>query len=167
MPVIMLDHAHWAQLEQVQLKVDGKVTYQSDQSRFGVPDLWEPAGATGDCEDMALAKRARLIALGWPADDLRIAVTLDETGQLHAVLTVDVVTTKGAPATYVLDSRFLHVEPWKNLSEYGYTWLERAKPGSSAWSRLADAGPVATRAMASMQNGGGGGIASPVGVESQ
>lgn len=165
MPVVVLDHAHWAQLEQVQLQVDGKVSYQSDLSRFGVADLWEPADTAGDCEDIALAKRARLTALGWPADDLRIAVTLDETGQLHAVLTVDVVTARGAPATYVLDSRFVHVEPWQNLSEYGYTWLERAQPGSAAWSRLADAGPVAMRALASVQ--GGVEVASPVGTESQ
>jgi predicted transglutaminase-like cysteine proteinase len=169
MPMIVLDHAHWTQLEQVQLKVDGKVAYQTDQQHFGAAELWEPAGKTGDCEDMALAKRQRLVALGWPADDLRIAVAIDEKGELHAVLTVDVVSTKGAPATYVLDSRFLHVEPWKRLSEFGYTWVERAKPGSAQWSRLGD-GAAETRAIASLQASipiAAAGGPSPVGVESQ
>jgi predicted transglutaminase-like cysteine proteinase len=166
MPVVVLDHAHWAQLEQVQLRVDSKVTYQSDQSRFGKAEWWEPADKTGDCEDMALTKRAQLMALGWPADDLRIAVAIDETGQLHAVLTVDVLSARGAPATYVLDSRFLHVEPWQHLTDYGYTWLERAKPGSPGWSRLApDAAPVARQAMASLQANYQ--FASPARVESQ
>jgi predicted transglutaminase-like cysteine proteinase len=147
MPAVVLDQVHWAQLEQVQLKVDGKVVYQTDQRRFGVADFWEPARKKGDCEDMALAKRARLIDMGWPADDLRIAVAVDERGALHAVLTVDVLSAKGAPATYVMDSRFLHVEPWKRLSEYGYSWVERARPGSAEWSRL-DAGAQPAGALA-------------------
>ena len=169
MPMIVLDQAHWAQLEQVQLKVDGKVAYQTDQQHFGAGEFWEPAGRTGDCEDMALAKRQRLVALGWPADDLRIAVAINEKGELHAVLTVDVVSAKGAPATYVLDNRFLHVEPWKRLSEFGYTWVERARPGSSQWSRLGD-GAAQTRAIASLQADAhiaASGAPSPVGVESQ
>jgi predicted transglutaminase-like cysteine proteinase len=165
MPMIVMDPPHWAQLEQVQQAVNGKVAYQTDQAHFGVADWWEPAGGTGDCEDMALSKRARLEALGWPADDLRIAVVVDERGELHAVLTVDVATPKGAPATYVLDSRFLHVEPWKRLSNYGYTWVERARPGSAQWSLLTDASPAAERVIASLQTAVR--IASPVVVERQ
>ncbi|MDB5461237.1 MAG: hypothetical protein JWO72_2978 [Caulobacteraceae bacterium] len=176
MPAVILDQVHWAQLEQVQLKVDGKVVYQTDEHRFGVADYWEPARKKGDCEDMALAKRARLIAMGWPADDLRIAVAVDEHGDLHAVLTVDVLSPKGTAATYVMDSRFLHVEPWKRLSEYGYTWVERAKPGSAEWSRLDTAArpageTVATGALAASGPTGamlaGLPLSSPMRVESQ
>lgn len=148
MPVVVLDQAHWAQLEHVQLKVDAKVVFQTDQRQFGKTDYWEPAGKKGDCEDIALAKRARLMALGWPAEDLRIAVVLDENNQLHAVLTVDVLSAKGKPATYVLDSRFAHVEPWKRLSDYGYTWVERAKPGSAEWSRVEDGGAMSATLIA-------------------
>jgi predicted transglutaminase-like cysteine proteinase len=169
MPVIILDQAHWAQLEQVQLKVDGQISFQTDEQRFGKGDYWEPADKTGDCEDIALTKRQRLVALGWPADSLRIAVAISEKGELHAVLTVDVVSTKGAPGTYVLDNRFLHVEPWKRLSEFGYTWVERAKPGSSQWARLGN-GTAESRAIASLQTNvetaaAAGGL--PVRVESQ
>jgi predicted transglutaminase-like cysteine proteinase len=149
MPVVILDQVHWAQLEHVQLKIDAKVVFQTDQRQFGQTDYWEPAGKKGDCEDIALAKRARLMALGWPAEDLRIAVVLDENNQLHAVLTVDVVSVKGRPATYVLDSRFAHVEPWKRLSDYGYTWVERAKPGSAEWRRVEDGGAMSATLIAS------------------
>jgi predicted transglutaminase-like cysteine proteinase len=170
MPMIVLDQAHWTQLEQVQMMVDAQVVYVDDMKQYGVEDYWEPAKTKGDCEDIALAKRQRLEALGWPADDLRIAVVIDGTGQLHAVLTVDAVSTKGAPATYVMDSRFVHVEPWKRLNEYGYTWVERAKPGRTEWSRLDGGAPAAQTVIALLQATvvtGSPGAASPVGVESQ
>ena len=148
MPAIVIDQAHWAQLEQVQLKVDGKVVFTTDDQRFGKADYWEAATKQGDCEDMALAKRDRLMKLGWPPEDLRIAMVIDERGELHAVLTVDVMSAKGAPATYVLDNRFLHVETWKHLSDYGYTWVERAKPGSTQWTRLEAGGAAAAQFIA-------------------
>lgn len=136
MPVIMIDQAHWTQLEQVQQQVDQKVKYVPDMERFGVEDWWEAAVDKGDCEDIVLAKRNRLMAMGWPAEALRIAVVIDNHHDLHAVLTVDVLSQQGKPATYVLDSHFQHVEPWQFLNEYGYVWLERSKPGSTQWSRL-------------------------------
>ena len=150
MPVVMLDQAHWAQLEQVQLAVGQQVKYVSDMERFGVPDWWEPADKTGDCEDIALTKRQRLMDLGWPAEALRIAALIDGHGQLHAVLTVDVVSEKGAPGTYVLDSHFTHVEPWQIMNQYGYYWLERSKPGSALWARLDGDSPVGTQQIASL-----------------
>ncbi|MEI9891615.1 MAG: transglutaminase-like cysteine peptidase [Caulobacteraceae bacterium] len=94
------------------------------------------AANKGDCEDIVLTKRKRLMDMGWPADLLRIAVVIDGHGDLHAVLTVDVLSQQGKPATYVLDSHFQHVEPWQYLNQYGYIWLERSKPGSTLWSRL-------------------------------
>jgi predicted transglutaminase-like cysteine proteinase len=150
MPVVMIDQAHWAQLEQVQMQVDQKVAYASDMERFGVPDWWEPATDKGDCEDIVLAKRKKLMEMGWDADVLRIAVVIDGHGALHAVLTVDVLSQAGKPATYVLDSHFQHVEPWQVLNQYGYTWLERSKPGSIAWSRLDNGTPAETTRIASL-----------------
>ena len=95
MPAIILDQMHWAQLEQVQQVVNQRVTPESDAQRFGVKEYWEPAGRSGDCEDIALAKRARLIEMGWPADNLRIAVVINERREMHAVPTVDVTSQKG------------------------------------------------------------------------
>jgi predicted transglutaminase-like cysteine proteinase len=148
MPALILDQAHWAQLEQVQMQVDRAVTYVSDMERFGVEDWWEPAVDRGDCEDIVLAKRKRLVEMGWPVDLLRIAAVIDGRGQLHAVLTVDVTSQAGKPATYVLDSHFEHVEPWAQLNAYGYTWLERSKPGSAQWARLDSGGAAATMKIA-------------------
>jgi predicted transglutaminase-like cysteine proteinase len=150
MPMIVMDQAHWAQLEQVQVQVDHQVKYVSDMERFGVGDWWEPAKTTGDCEDIALTKRQRLMDMGWPAESLRIAALIDGHGDLHAVLTVDVESLKGAPATYVLDSHFAHVEPWQVLSQYGYYWLERSKPGSSQWARLDGDSAVGSQKIASL-----------------
>jgi hypothetical protein len=75
-------------------------------------------------------------------------VVIDGHGALHAVLTVDVLSQQGKPATYVLDSHFEHVEPWQYLSQYGYTWLERSKPGSTQWARLDNGGSVPAQQMA-------------------
>lgn len=136
MPGVIIDQAHWTQLEQVQLQVDQKVHYVSDMQRFGVDDWWEPASDKGDCEDIALSKRQKLLDMGWPAEALRIAVVVDGHGDLHAVLTVDGRSEQGKPVTYALDNHFEHVEPWQVLNQYGYVWLERSKPGSSEWSRL-------------------------------
>jgi predicted transglutaminase-like cysteine proteinase len=150
MPVVVLDQAHWTQLEQVQMEIGRQVKYVSDMDRFGVPDWWEPSSKTGDCEDIALTKRKRLMDMGWPAELLRIAVLTDGHGELHAVLTVDVVSQKGAAGTYVLDSHFEHVEPWQALNQYGYYWLERSKPGSSEWARLDGDSPIGTQKIAGL-----------------
>lgn len=150
MPVVILDQVHWVQLEQVQLQVDHKVRYASDMERFGVPDWWEPAADRGDCEDIVLTKRQKLMDLGWPAEALRIAVVIDGRGELHALLTVDVTMANGAPATYALDSHFEHVEPWNVLSQYGYTWLERSKPGSPKWTRLDNGQAAANQQIAQL-----------------
>jgi predicted transglutaminase-like cysteine proteinase len=148
MPALIIDQAHWAQLEQVQAEVDHRVRYVTDLERFGVSDWWEPASDKGDCEDIVLSKRQRLLDMGWPGDALRIAVVIDGHGALHAVLTVDVLSQQGKPATYVLDSHFEHVEPWQYLGQYGYTWLERSKPGSSQWARLDNGGSATVQQMA-------------------
>jgi hypothetical protein len=66
------------------------------------------------------------------------------------VLTVDVESMKGKPATYVLDSHFEHVEPWQVLNQYGYYWLERSKPGSSEWARLDGGSAAGTVQIASL-----------------
>lgn len=134
MPVVILDHAHWVQLEQVQRAVNDKVRYEDDQQDYGVAEFWEVANKRGDCEDYALAKRQRLMELGWPADSLRIATAFNERGELHAVLTVDVTAADGRRGTYVLDNRFADVEPWQLL--VGYRWLERQGPTEYAWTYI-------------------------------
>lgn len=136
MPVVIVDQAHWAQLEQVQRHVNNSVRYIENIRQFGSADVWEIADREGDCKDIALAKRKRLLELGWPPESLRMALAYTETGEMHAVLTVDVTTVEGQRGTYVLDNRFAEVEPWQVMTRYGYRWLERAGPSQYAWTYI-------------------------------
>jgi predicted transglutaminase-like cysteine proteinase len=73
-------------LRQVDAEVDRQVTYQSDPAG---QDYWQPATWAGDCEDYALLKRKRLIARGWPAEDLQVMFVEAKPGRFrggHAVL---------------------------------------------------------------------------------
>lgn len=123
--MLILTDQRRTELERVNAEVNGRVGYKADIDLYGMPEFWTIAGREGDCEDYALAKRAELLALGWPVEALRLAVCLDEHGRGHAVLTVD--TDRGA---YVLDNRSLLVQPWKALP---YTWIKRQAAGGKAW----------------------------------
>ena len=78
-------------------------------SEAGRRDRWQADVAAGDCEDFALTKRRRLIALGWPPRTLRLAVTRTAAGEGHAVLVVS--TSKG---DLVLDNRTAAVKRWQS-----------------------------------------------------
>jgi predicted transglutaminase-like cysteine proteinase len=73
----------------------------------GDRDRWEADVAAGDCEDYALTKRRKLIALGWSARALRIAVARTASVEGHAVLVV--ATSQG---DLVLDNCTMAVRGW-------------------------------------------------------
>jgi predicted transglutaminase-like cysteine proteinase len=109
---------------------------KTDAERFHRPDYWEAAGPDGgDCEDKALLARAMLRARGWPGASLKLALAWTESGEYHAVLTVDVIR-KGQPATYVIDPRFGWVLPWDALTRFGYRWDRRQADTRSGWVRI-------------------------------
>jgi predicted transglutaminase-like cysteine proteinase len=125
------------QLERVQREVS-TLARTSDDDRFRRADFWTVAGAQGgDCEDFALAARARLMSQGWPPRSLRIAMAWTEKGLYHAVLTVD-VEHKGHLATLVLDSRFDDVRGWDELTARGYRWDRRQAAGLPYWVTVAN-----------------------------
>jgi len=134
----VLTPERWKQLEKVQSSVF-KMPVRTDMERLNQLDLWQVADAQngGDCEDHALAARQSLLALGWPAEALRIAMGWTEQGAYHAVLTVDVTTPKGSEETYVLDSRFHRIESWKTLSRIGYRWDRRQAAAGPQWVTIA------------------------------
>jgi predicted transglutaminase-like cysteine proteinase len=133
---VVLDAARWAELEAVRAEI-AALPRRSDRDRFGRADIWQIADGTGgDCEDLALAARARLHSLGWPADALRLALAWDETGTYHAVLTVETVH-RGLPATYVIDNRIPWVVGWSALTRYGYRWNIRQSGRLGEWVRIA------------------------------
>lgn len=107
--------------------VNASTTYRTDAQSFGVPEFWETAGQFGDCEDYALAKRARLLAAGWPPDLLGLCVCVDETGAGHCVLYVYTID-RGA---WILDNR--HEWPMRP-HELPYTWSKMLCDGK--WRQL-------------------------------
>lgn len=113
----------WGQLRAVNRDINRSIRPSTDRALYGMEEFWQRplltsgAGARGDCEDYALEKRARLIALGWPADSLALAVAVAPRIGLHAVLLVQ--TDEG---DFVLDN--LHDEP-RALSSLDYVWLSR------------------------------------------
>ncbi len=107
----------------VNAEINARVSYRPDSG-----DRWEPATLVGDCEDYALAKRARLIAAGWPEGALRLALCRTEIGEAHLVLTID--TEAG---TFVLDNRRSTVLLWTKLP---YQWIAREVPGKFMWEKI-------------------------------
>lgn len=71
-----------AQLRRVNRSVNTAFRFRSEAI-----DEWYDVSERryGDCEDFALAKRARLVRLGWPRGNLPIALTT-RNGVAHAVL---------------------------------------------------------------------------------
>lgn len=79
-------------------------------------DSWDMDVRYGDCEDYVLTKRSRLTKLGWPANKLRIAVTMTRNNNGHAVLVVS--TDKG---DLVLDNRMDEIKNWQDTD---LQWLK-------------------------------------------
>lgn len=106
----------FALLKTVNFAVNNLVKYKSDPENYGRPEYWVEAHESGDCEDYALRKRKMLRGLGWPAEDLNIAVCYTEDNQLHAVLVATFENTD-----YVLDNRANVIWKW---SECNYKWVK-------------------------------------------
>jgi predicted transglutaminase-like cysteine proteinase len=104
---IALDADHLAELRQVNADVNGSIRPVNDAPSSPLGDDWRVNVKAGDCEDFALTKRSRLIAKGWPANHLRVAIGNTASGEGHAVL---VVSTTGGD--YILDNRSNAILPW-------------------------------------------------------
>ena len=128
-----LDADHWQQLVAVTRAV-AALPRVPDRDRFHRAEYWQAADeAGGDCEDLALLARARLRALGWPPEALRLALAWTETREYHAVLTVEALH-HGIAATYVIDSRFGWVVGWDALTRHGYRWDMRQRGDAPGWA---------------------------------
>lgn len=114
---IVATAARWRELHDVNQSVNALMEI-SDKDLYGREEIWTYADDRGgDCEDLALEKRRRLIALGWPADAVLLATAWDALGAGHAVLIVTL--TDG---DYVLDNRAPDIRLW---SETHYHWRSR------------------------------------------
>ncbi len=92
-------------LQAVNASVNRSIKPVNDSPAQG--DVWSADVTSGDCEDFALIKRRQLVAQGWPARSLRIAVARTRSGEGHAVLVV-----KTSEGDLVLDNRFSTIRAW-------------------------------------------------------
>lgn len=95
-----------------------RVSYVEDSSNYGKSDYWatpiEFFDRGGDCEDYAIAKYASLRALGFRADQLRIAIVQDKIKNIaHALLIV--YTDEG---TFVLDNQDKRARMASDVNRY-------------------------------------------------
>lgn len=125
--VVALSGPLWRTVTRVNAEINAAIRADDDLRAYRQADYWTIPRATGrarpvgDCEDFALAKRERLLALGVPSEALSIALVTTRTGLSHAVLLV--ATDQGE---YVLDN----LTPWVvHWTEARLTWRERQAPG--------------------------------------
>ncbi|MCX7303304.1 MAG: transglutaminase-like cysteine peptidase [Hyphomicrobiales bacterium] len=128
---VELTRTLWTTLISVNNAVNGAVTPRTDMEIWGKEEVWSYPTSVGDCEDYALEKRRRLMAMGVPAGDLLMTVARQPNGDGHAVLTVH--TSRG---DFVLDNLETRVMAW---SETPYTYLKRQSDrNSGAWVSIDD-----------------------------
>ncbi|WP_394663075.1 transglutaminase-like cysteine peptidase [uncultured Sphingomonas sp.] len=108
-----------AMLKLVNHHVNSRVRQRPDAEIYGVGELWRRSGdgsnAVGDCEDLAIEKRAELIAAGFPPDRLAFAVVYSRAAGLHTVL-----VARTEMEDVVLDGRSPYVTNW---SKVPYSWI--------------------------------------------
>jgi predicted transglutaminase-like cysteine proteinase len=116
-------------LATVNLSVNRMLIPVTDQSHWGILDLWSyPTDGLGDCEDYQLLKRKILIDAGLPRRALRMTVVVDTSGEGHAVLTVR--TDRG---DLILDNKTDDVVEWFRTN---YQYIKRESAETTGWIYL-------------------------------
>jgi len=118
------------ELRRVNFQVNRDIKPQSD---IAGQDEWNIDVKSGDCEDYVLTKRSRLVKLGWPANKLRVAVTMTPNNNGHAVLVVSTDT-----GDLVLDNRSNEIRNWRDTD---LRWLKiQSDVNPLFWSDLTSGG---------------------------
>jgi len=124
-----LTPARMEELVEINDLVNNAITPVTDQSLYGIAEMWAYPYDRGDCEDYVLLKRRLLVQRGWPVSTLLITVVRDEKGDGHAVLTV--TTSAG---DLVLDNQETEIRFWRDTP---YEYLKRqAKGDPNRWVSL-------------------------------
>jgi predicted transglutaminase-like cysteine proteinase len=128
-PQVEMNDELWAQVNRMNRDANRAIRYVSD-ANFGRPDVWRIATNAGDCEDYALAKRAAMMDVGFPATALRLATVYSRRTGHHAVLVL--TTTDG---DYVLDNTRDVILPWEQTQ---FAWVSVQSSGDPMqWLRVA------------------------------
>jgi hypothetical protein len=82
--------SQYSELADINDTVNNQFDYETDQSGYGVGDLWAimSGNDTGDCEDFALTKQQWLLDEGWDVSNLQLGLCWTETGGYHALMGV-------------------------------------------------------------------------------
>jgi predicted transglutaminase-like cysteine proteinase len=105
------------ELDRVNRQVNAEIEPATDLEIYGVTEHWTIPTRRGDCEDYALLKRKRLMAIGWPANALLMTVVRDEKNEGHAVL-----TARTSQGDFILDNKIESVKLW---NQTGYHFVMR------------------------------------------
>lgn len=106
------------ELVNINLAVNKAILPQEDGLTGGRGDEWTVDVTRGDCEDYALSKRKRLLAMGWSSSKLRIATALTRDGTGHAVLIARLDNQD-----VVLDNLTGSIRPWYE-TEYRFLKIQ-------------------------------------------
>jgi predicted transglutaminase-like cysteine proteinase len=120
-------------LYRINSAVNAEIRFELDSQQYGVEDYWAlPTSGQGDCEDIALEKRRRLVAAGIAPAALRLAFVYHRSAMSpHSILTVE--TTLG---TFLLDTASDRVRRW-DQSAYNFEARERV---DGRWDRYDQGG---------------------------
>jgi predicted transglutaminase-like cysteine proteinase len=128
---VSLTRTLWAQMIRINNAVNQEVEPKTDMELWGKEEKWSYPQGAGDCEDYALEKRRRLMAIGVPAGNLLMTVARQPNGDGHAVLTV-----RTSFGDFILDNLDPRILGWE---ETPYTYLKRqSETNSGAWIRIDD-----------------------------
>lgn len=116
-------------LARINGQVNREIKFSEDIFEYNEEDYWTyPIQGRGDCEDIALEKRRRLVALGLPRAALRMTIGQHKRKLFsHAFLAVE--TAKG---TFILDTDRDDPIIW-HATEYNYEARERP---DGKWERF-------------------------------
>lgn len=125
-------------------KINRQTRQIEDQQQYGQAERWAlPTARGGDCEDIVLLKKMKLMQAGIAPSSLLIATVLDRKNSSHAVLVMR--TDRGDLVLDSLNSRIVH---W---TDTGYTFLKMQNPAAlGSWDavlagRLIKDRPTASR----------------------
>lgn len=116
-------------LRHVNSEVNAEIRFMLDRDSVGEEEVWRyPVEGRGDCEDIALEKRRRLVELGLPRAALTMAIVHHKAKLFsHAVLLAE--TTRG---TLMLDNLTDEILCW-NLAAFNFETRERP---DGQWDRF-------------------------------
>ena len=128
----VLDGADAAVLDRVNREVNRRIR---PRAKFASIGQWAINPSSGDCNDYAVTKRHLLIALGLPANALRLAVVRTSWGEGHLVL-----VARTQDGDFVLDNLSNRLLRW---DETGHSFLKiQSASDARNWTGIGETGPA-------------------------